>query len=1686
MIKKLLIPIFYCLIIAPINIYAQAPYGHEWIEFNQPHFKIPIINNSIYRLSYNFIISNCPEIANANPNEICIYNNGKQIPIYVSWSSGSITSSDYIEFLGTKINGDVDEKLFTKPDFNLNPYVGLFKDTNYYFLTLRSGITNERITNTTNDTTTTSDPYPTYCFAKSLLSFKTAYSDGRRYYYTNLDYLFSAAYDDGEGWGTANYANNTIPTPNFISDPTIQSELQFRIFGRNETSHKLEFKINTNKIGESQFVGSKLMVDKFLFPSNYINSASATLNITKLIANTHDYALGSATLKYPRNFNFTSLGLYTFFLPTSTSNSRITITGYNSSNTIYLYNVSKKLRQTHIASSGHRFLIPSNNSTDSFLIFHEGIISSVTTSIRVSFTDLLSKRGNFIILTDKSISIDSLGSNVIEEYKAYKESTEGGGFQVVVAYVDELSTLFGYGIPKHPIAIKKYLQWAHSSWPSPTPSYALIIGKGYNVNGLFSSSVATYNQNLIPGYGHIASDYLYTTADTSLVQYMPIGRISATSPYIVRNYLNKLKTYNLEYNATAPNDQNPSKKEYMKWAIHLGGGQGAEQQSEFRANLKSFESKFRSPSIGGKVFSIFKNGPDISEDVTSVDLTNRINKGVGLITFFGHSSTNIFDVGIGNPAEFSNKGKYPVFLANGCYSGYVFSAAPSYSENFINLPEKGAIGFVATSNFALDVAMYQYCDEFYNQMLQPSYNTSLGNLVLNTSKKLLGIYPNLNYLGIVNMEYNIDGDPSIMMSHYAYPDYYIDNNSAIAPTYSINNTIDSFPLNLIVQNLGKAISQTIKVKIERTNGTNKAIYEKTISAPFFKDTYTFYIPTIDANLGVGLNSFDIKVESDEQIAEISEFNNEIKSAVSIVIESEDIIQIFPYEYSIVGMSPIKLTSMVTTSFPKYETYRIQLDTSELFNSSFLKSHILSTSENVISWTPAIGYSDSLVYYWRIGKDTTTGKPMKWTNSSFIYISNQPDGGWNQSHYFQYTKNNYSNINIDNSRKFKFVNDVKNIFIRTDGSNSTYEVEWYLNSARQAVLREAGRMAAGMMILWIDGKSGIAKQSLDSTIGGSTWGSNGSIMFGYPGLPREGFVFPDTGSTPASHPRPNTRWSTIITDFINQIPDGDYVIIYSNKRPFYNKWDPILVNSFLSNGFTNINTLVDTIIKAPFIFGYRKNVPTYTPFTKIGTDYTTKTSAELFISGSWKNGKVISPKIGPAQKWNTLSYKLDPSENPSKDTTSLDLIGYTKSGIKTILASFQSLKLDTPLNWIDPNIYTHLQLIMHSEDNIDRTPTQIKYWRIYYDDIGEVAVNNSNAGIPDLKDTIENGDVFKLKMGVESLFNKSFDSITLKLNVSQGSQNKTIFTKIAPINGYQYIANEKIISKTDYFVGENNVTYEINPLDFGNQKEKYQINNYGKSKFFVKSDLYNPLLDVTFDGIHIIQNELVSNIPLIKITLKDENKFLLLDDTALIKLYLKYPDGTLTPVFFSQSNVTYTLAQNADKNIVEISFKPILTDGLYSIVIQDADKSGNSSNQNGSYNYKIGFRVITKNQISQFFNYPNPFTTSTQFIFSLTGSKIPDYIKIQIINIRGQVVKEILKEDLGPLKLGLNRTSYTWNGTDQYGDLLANGVYLYKVVVKDDGKDFPIMDDVDFKNIFNSNNNLNQYFNNGWGKMVIIR
>jgi hypothetical protein len=275
---------------------------------------------------------------------------------------------------------------------------------------------------------------------------------------------------------------------------------------------------------------------------------------------------------------------------------------------------------------------------------------------------------------------------------------------------------------------------------------------------------------------------------------------------------------------------------------------------------------------------------------------------------------------------------------------------------------------------------------------------------------------------------------------------------------------------------------------------------------------------------------------------------------------------------------------------------------------------------------------------------------------------------------------------------------------------------------------------------------------------------------------------------------------------------------------------------------------------------------------------------------------------------------------------------------------------------------------------------------------------------------------------------------------------------------------------------NSVAITVNPAF--DQPEEQLENNVLQLQYLVERDNRNPILDAVFDGVHILDFDIISPSPVITMSVLDDNQYIFIQDPEAFEVYIQLldlagnPTGDADTVHHTQSNVMFTAASRpGEKAILEYSPKD-LASGKYRLAVRVRDASGNESSE---LSYVINFEVIREASITNIYPYPNPFTTSMKFVYTLTGEQVPDYMKIQIMTVTGKVVREITQDEMGLIKIGNNISQFTWNGTDEYGDQLANGVYLYKVVAKINGEDIQTRESAGDK-----------FFTQGLGKIYLMR
>ncbi len=119
--------------------------------------------------------------------------------------------------------------------------------------------------------------------------------------------------------------------------------------------------------------------------------------------------------------------------------------------------------------------------------------------------------------------------------------------------------------------------------------------------------------------------------------------------------------------------------------------------------------------------------------------------------------------------------------------------------------------------------------------------------------------------------------------------------------------------------------------------------------------------------------------------------------------------------------------------------------------------------------------------------------------------------------------------------------------------------------------------------------------------------------------------------------------------------------------------------------------------------------------------------------------------------------------------------------------------------------------------------------------------------------------------------------------------------------------------------------------------------------------------------------------------------------------------------------------------------PELEPGHHSLRLKAWDVLNNSNEAT------LEFTVAKKEELelSHVLNYPNPFTSKTNFWFEHNKPGQALQVQVQIITISGRVVKTIRRTVTTE---GNRSESIEWDGRDEYGDKLGRGVYLYRLRV----------------------------------------
>ena len=99
------------------------------------------------------------------------------------------------------------------------------------------------------------------------------------------------------------------------------------------------------------------------------------------------------------------------------------------------------------------------------------------------------------------------------------------------------------------------------------------------------------------------------------------------------------------------------------------------------------------------------------------------------------------------------------------------------------------------------------------------------------------------------------------------------------------------------------------------------------------------------------------------------------------------------------------------------------------------------------------------------------------------------------------------------------------------------------------------------------------------------------------------------------------------------------------------------------------------------------------------------------------------------------------------------------------------------------------------------------------------------------------------------------------------------------------------------------------------------------------------------------------------------------------------------------------------------------------------KAWDNANNSAQIRLAVAIGTTDEFRILEFLNYPNPFSAQTTFYFRTNG--IPVRASIQVFTLAGRLIRSIDQ--------AIDGTSQ-WDGADQLGQKVANGVYITKLKV----------------------------------------
>jgi hypothetical protein len=489
------------------------------VQFDGPAYKLSITEAGIYRLSYDYLTSNAPDLLSESSSTLKLYNKGQEVAVRVA-------EGEFIEFYAM-----AEDTRYT--------------DTNVYWLTA-DGPAGKRMEEVQSDVPSPSrldSHWSVVHFEKNEDYWGSVPGD------ENTDRWF---YGDSIG-GRHPYLRQYRLNLNGVIDTGDSAILRVCFFGMADLephpNHHTRISINGHLVDDSFWDSQMEYVADVQFPQTYLLEGENIVTVEALLDTgaEWDWILANwFEVGYARSFDASGEDQLEFGL-SSAGEYEVQVDGF-ASDAIEVFDITDPLNP-------RRVLGLDITGTNPYSVTFEDSITSDTTYLALTEGEIRTQPSGIELFQSRNLQSPTNGADWIAiAYGDFSDAIQplaqhrwGRGLRTVVVTTRQVYDEFNHGIAS-PHAIRDFLTYAYENWERPAPKYVLLVGDGtYDYRGYYGQAFS----NFVPAYlshtqyaGEVPDDHWYGCVHgNDLLSDIHVGRLPARTAQEVGVMVDKILAY---------------------------------------------------------------------------------------------------------------------------------------------------------------------------------------------------------------------------------------------------------------------------------------------------------------------------------------------------------------------------------------------------------------------------------------------------------------------------------------------------------------------------------------------------------------------------------------------------------------------------------------------------------------------------------------------------------------------------------------------------------------------------------------------------------------------------------------------------------------------------------------------------------------------------------------------------------------------------------------------------------------------------------------------------------------------------------------------------------------------------------------------------------------------------------------